>query len=285
MNDVVALIRSLAQLRGRNADFAEKAVREAATLTATEAEQQDVVDVVASSVADLLRQIDGRRVTIGGVERTLATRDAQPVTIAPDLRTILLGIISNPNVAFLLLMIGFYGIILEFWNPGTFIPGVVGGISLILALIALSVLPVNYGALGLLVLGVALMIGEALTPGIGVLGVGGLAAFVAGAYFLFEGAGSDELAVSLPVIIGTAGTTAILIFGVIGAAMKAGKRPAVTGAEHLIGARAHVVDWQGDSGHVRFEGEIWNARSEQPMQVGSTVRVVARDGLTLRVEG
>jgi membrane-bound serine protease (ClpP class) len=285
INDVVALLRSLAQLRGRNAEFAEKAVRDAATLTAAEAHRDNVVDIMAGSVGELLAQLDGRKVTAGGVERTLATKGATPETIEPDLRTRLLSIISNPNVAFLLLMIGFYGIILEFWNPGTLVPGVIGGISLILSLIALSALPVNYGALALLVLGIALMIGEAFTPGVGALGIGGLAAFVVGSYFLFEGAGSDiKFAVSLPLIAGMAITTAALIFGVIAAAMRARKRPAVTGAEQVIGAIARVIDWQGDRGHVRFEGEIWNARSGRPQPVGAAVRVVGREGLTLVVE-
>jgi membrane-bound serine protease (ClpP class) len=285
INDVVALLRSLAQLRGRSEDFAEKAVREAATLTATEAQRQGVVDAVAPDINDLLSKIHGRKVTVAGAERVLSTKGAQIVTIEPDMRTRLLAVISNPNIAFLLLMIGVYGLFLEFWNPGTFIAGVVGGISLILALIALSALPVNYGALGLLVLGIGLMIGEALTPGIGVLGIGGVVAFLVGAYFLFEGAGSDiEIAVSLPLIIGMTFTTAALIFGVVAAALKARRRPPAAGAEQMIGVKARVIDWDGESGHVRVEGEIWAAQSKQPLQAGATVRIVGREGLTLIVE-
>ena len=285
INDVVALLRSLAQLRGRNAEFAEKAVSEAATMTASEAVKAGVVDVMAVSVDDLLAQIDGRKVAAGGKETILATKGTKAEVIEPDMRTRLLSVISDPNVAFILLMVGFYGLILEFWNPGSFVPGTLGGISLILALIALTALPVNYGALGLLVLGIGLMVGEALTPGIGVLGIGGALAFGVGAYFLFEGAGSDiEIAVSLPLIIGTMLTTAALIFGVVAAAMQARRRPAAAGAEQMIGARARVVDWQGEGGHVRAEGEIWAARSQQPLQAGATVRVVGRDGLTLLVE-
>ena len=285
INDVVAFLRSLAQLRGRNTEFAEKAVSEAATMTATEALKAGVIDVVAVSTDDLLTQIDGRKVMVNGVEKTLATKGVKPEDIAPDLRTRLLSAISNPNVAFILLMIGFYGLILEFWNPGTFVPGVVGGISLIVALIALTALPVNYGALGLIVLGVALMIGEVFTPGIGALGIGGLAAFVVGSYFLFENTGTDiEVAVSLPVIAGMTLTTAALIFGVIGAAMQSRRRPSMTGAEQVIGAQARVIDWEGESGNVRFNGEVWSARSTRPLQAGATVRVVGRDGLTLVVE-
>lgn len=285
INDVVALLRSLAQLRGRSPEFAEKAVRDAATLTAEEAHKQAVIEIVAGNMDDLLAQLDGRKVAIGGAEKTLATRSAQIVTIEPDLRTQLLSVISNPNVAFLLLMIGFYGMILEFWSPGSFVPGVVGGISLILALIGLSALPVNYGALGLLVLGIALMMGEVFTPGIGALGIGGLAAFIAGAYFLIEGAGADiDIAVSLPLIIGMAATTALLIFGVIAAAMKARRRAPVTGAEQIIGSVGQVIAWQDATGQIRVLGEIWNARATRPLQAGDTVRVVGRDGLTLIVD-
>ncbi len=285
VNDVVALLRSLAQLRGRNVDFAEKTVRDAATLSAEDAHKSAVIEIVAGDMNDLLAQLDGRKVTTGGVEKTLATKGAAVVTVDPDLRTQMLSIISNPNVAFLLMMIGFYGIILEFWNPGTFVAGVVGGISLILGLIGLSALPVNYGSLGLMVLGIALMIGEVFTPGIGVLGIGGLAAFIAGAYFLIEGAGADiDIAISLPLIIGMAATTALLIFGVVAAALKSRRGPALTGAEQIIGSTGEVIEWQDTTGLVRVLSEIWNARSTDPMQVGDVIRVVGREGLTLVVE-
>jgi membrane-bound serine protease (ClpP class) len=285
INDVVAFLRSLAQMRGRNLEFAEKAVREAATLTAEEASNQGVVDFMAASLEELLAKMDGRKVELANGEKILNSKNAKITTIEPDLRTRLLAVISNPNVAFLLLMIGFYGLIMEFWHPGTFIPGVVGGICLILALVALSALPVNYGALGLLVLGLALMLAEAFTPGIGILGIGGAVAFAFGAYFLFEGAGSDiDIAVSLPLILGATLTTAALIFGVGAAAMQAYRRPATAGAEHMIGAKAKVIDWEGETGHVRIEGEVWTARSSHAPPAGSIVRVVGREGLTLIVE-
>jgi membrane-bound serine protease (ClpP class) len=270
LNDVVALLRSLAQLRGRNAEWAEKATREAATLTATEAQKEGVIEIVATGVDDLLTQLDGRKVEAGGTEIVLATRGVKAEVIVPDARTRLLSVIADPNVAFILLMIGFYGLLLEFWNPGTFVPGVIGGISLILGLTALSALPVNYGAMGLLLLGLALMIGEVFTPGLGILGIGGLVAFVAGAYFLFEGSGSDmEIAVSLPLILGMAALTAGLIFGV---------------AEQIIGAEARVLDWDGSSGHVRLHGEIWSARSGAAIRPEGRVRVVGREGNTLLVD-
>jgi membrane-bound serine protease (ClpP class) len=285
INDVVALLRSLAQLRGRNPEWAEKAVREAATLTATEAVNNNVIDIVATSLEDVLAQADGRKVTVNGIEQTLATKGVSIVTYEPDWRTRALSIISDPNIAFILLMIGFYGILFEFWHPGSFVPGVVGAISLILAFIALSALPVHYGALTLLVLGIALMVGEIFTPGIGILGIGGLLAFVAGAIFLFEGPGSDiEIAVSLPLIIGAAATTAGLLFGILGAAVKARTRPPATGSEQMIGSRGEVVAWQGSSGQVRVLGEIWAARSDRPLKPKDAVRVVGREGLTLIVE-
>jgi membrane-bound serine protease (ClpP class) len=285
INDVVALLRGLAQLRGRNAEWAEKAVREAATLTADEALKERVVEIVAPDLKSLLAQADGRKITVNGRESVLATKDASLVTFTPDWRTQLLAVISDPNVAFILLMIGIYGILLEFWNPGHFVSGTVGAIALLLALMALTILPVHYGALGLLILGIVLMIAEALSGGSIVLGIGGILAFVVGAIFLFEGPGADiSFAISLPLIIGLAVVTAALIFGVIAAALKARKRPAATGAEQLIGSVAQVVDWHSPHGSVRVHGEIWAARSERTLKPGDSVRVVGRDRLTLIVE-
>jgi membrane-bound serine protease (ClpP class) len=285
INDVVAFLRSLAQLRGRDLDFAERAVREAATLTADEARKQGVIEIVAGDVNDLLVQADGRKVTVGGQQRTLSTRGASVATVEPDWRTKLLGVIADPNIAFILLLVGIYGLLFEFWNPGVFFPGVLGGICLLLALIALSVLPVQYGALGLLLLGIALMAGEAFTPGIGALGIGGLVAFIVGSFFLFDPEGSTiDFGVSIPVIIGAAITSAGLTFAVIGAAMKARRRPAVTGAEEMIESRGKVVDWQAGRGNIRVHGEIWSARSDRELKSGDSVRVIRREGLTLIVE-
>lgn len=285
VNDVVALLRSLAQMRGRDLDFAEKAVRDAATLTAEEARKQNVVEIVGGSVADVLAQADGRTVSVGGRDQILSTRDATAVTVVADWRTKLLGVIADPNIAFILLLIGVYGLLFEFWTPGAIIPGVLGGICLLLAMIALSVLPVQYGALGLLLLGIALMAGEAFTPGVGVLGIGGLAAFLAGAFFLFEPEGADfDLRVSLPVIVGSAVTAAGLTFLIVGAAIKARGRPAVVGADDMLGARGAVLDWRSGQGHVRVHGEIWQARADRDFKDGDAVRVRQRDGLTLIVE-
>ncbi len=285
INDVVAMLRSLAQLRGRSVDFAEKAVREAATMTAVEAKKENVIDVVAASLDELLAAIDGKKVKVGESERTLATKGAAAKTIEPDWRTRLLAVISDPNIAFILLMIGFYGVILEFWHPGTLAPGVIGAICLILALISLSTLPVHYGALALLLLGIALMVAEVFTPGTVVLGIGGVIAFIVGAIFLFEGGDTDiDISVSLPVVLGAAATTAGLVFGIVGAAIQARKRPASTGAEEMIGARARVIEWQGERGRVRVHGEIWAARAGRALKADDSVRVVGREGLTLIVE-
>ena len=285
INDTVAWLRSLAQLRGRDTDFAEKAVREAATLTADEARKQGVVEIVAGSVTDLLAQADGRKVAVGGEERTLSTRDATVTVVEPDWRTKLLGVITDPNIAFILLLVGVYGLLFEFWSPGALFPGVLGGISLLLALIALSALPVQYGALALLLLGIVLMVGEAFTPGVGVLGVGGLVAFLVGSFFLFEPEGSTiDFGVSIPIIIGAAITSAGLTFVVLGAALKARQRPVVTGAEEMTDSRGTVVDWQTGHGNIRIHGEIWSARSDKELKSGDSVRVMRREGLTLIVE-
>jgi membrane-bound serine protease (ClpP class) len=285
INDAVAMLRSLAQLRGRNAAWAEKAVRDAATLTAVEAQKEGVVDLVADSLNDLLAQADGRKVMVAGVETTWMTRNAEIIAIVPDWRTKALSAISDPNIAFLLMLIGFYGLILEFWNPGSFAPGVIGAISLIVGLTALTSLPVNYGALGLLMLGILLMIGEAFTPGIGALGIGGLAAFIVGGLFLFEGGDTDiEFAVSRWLVFGSALVTAGMIVAIGGAAWAARKRAPLTGSEEMIGMRGEIVAWSDARGSVRVHGEIWSARANRPLQVNDTVRVVGREGLTLIVE-
>jgi len=285
INDAVAMMRSFAQLRGRNADWGEKAVRDAATLTALEAQKEGVVELVADNLNDLLTQADGRNVTVAGVQTKFATRNAEIIAVAPDWRTKALSAISDPNIAFLLMLIGFYGLILEFWNPGSFAPGVIGAISLIVGLTALTALPVNYGALGLLVLGILLMIGEAFTPGIGALGIGGLAAFIVGGLFLFEGGDTDiEFAVSRWLIFGSAIATAGMIVAIGGAAWSARKRAPVTGSEQMIGMRGEVVGWSDGRGSVRVHGEIWSARANRPLQVNDTIRVVGREGLTLIVE-
>lgn len=284
LNDTIAMLRSLAQLRGRNVEWAEKAVRDAATLTAEDALKEGVIDVVARDLDDLLAQIEGRKVTINAMEHTIATKGAARVVFEPDWRTRLLGVISAPNVAFILLLIGIYGILFEFWNPGGLVAGVIGAVCLLLGLTALTTLPVQFAALGLVVLGIGLMIAEAFAPGFGILGIGGVIAFVAGSLFLFDPAGADiDISVSLPVIIAAAATTGALTLLVLGAAVKARSRPATTGAEQMIGSIGEVIEWHDLTGRIRVHGEMWSARAEQPFAPGEAVRVVQRDELTLIV--
>jgi membrane-bound serine protease (ClpP class) len=285
INDAVAYLKGLAQLRGRNAEWAEKAVREAATLTASEALTERVVDILADDVESLLQQMHGRTVQIGGSSVKLSTAGAPVISVEPDWRLRLLAAISDPNIAFILLMIGFYGILFEFWSPGAIVPGVVGGICLLLAFMALSVLPLSYGALGLVLLGLGLMTAEAFVPGVGILGIGGLVAFVVGAIFLFDPKGADfDLQLAWPVIVGAAATSVLLFVVVLGAALKARRRPPMTGSEEMIGLVGQVVTWDARAGTIRAHGEIWGAESQHSFTPGDTVRVVRRDGLKLIVE-
>ncbi len=285
LNDTIAMLRSLAQLRGRNIKWAENAIRDAATLTAQEAQKQGVIDIVARNDDDLLSQINGRTVTIDNTKVAINTNGLTPVEFKPDWRIRILGAISDPNIAFILLLVGIYGLLFEFWHPGGIVAGVFGAIALLLALMALTTLPVQYAALGLVVLGIALMIGEAFTPGFGVLGIGGLLAFVIGALFLFDPAASDiDISVSLPLIVAAAAACATVTMFVFGAALQARRRPVMTGSEEMIGMIGEVVEWDGIKGRVRVHGEIWSACADQPLNRGDPVRVVRRDRLTLFVK-
>jgi membrane-bound serine protease (ClpP class) len=283
INDAVAYIRSLAQLRGRNAEWAEKAVREAASLSAEEAVGQNVADLMAEDLSDLLTRIDGRAVSVAGQERVLDTGDVRTVTIEPDWRTELLSILTNPNVAYILMLLGIYGLLFELYSPGLIFPGVTGAISLILALYAFQVLPVDYGGLALILLGIALMAAEAFVAGFGVLGFGGVVAFVIGSVMLMDtdAPGFDvSYAVILPVaLVGALGVLAIGIFVV-----SSRRRPVVSGAEEMVGLKGEVVEWQGGEGRVHTHGEIWQARADAPLEPGQRVRVQQLDGLTLVVE-
>jgi membrane-bound serine protease (ClpP class) len=281
----VAYIRSLAELRGRNADWAERAVREAATLTASAALKERVIDLIAENVDDLLAQIDGRTVKTQAGEVRLETRGSRVVELKPDWKTEIMQVISDPNVALILMTIGIYGILFEFWNPGVVAPGVIGGICLIVGLTALSVLPVNYAGLALLALGVALMVAEAFLPSFGVVGLGGIAAFAIGALFLFDPDQSDiPIQASWPVVAGLTALSAVFFLGVLGLAVRARRRPVVTGSEEMIGSVGEVVQWTGSKGRVRVRGEIWAAESPLILAEGQKVRVASRSGLVLAVE-
>ncbi|HJZ30970.1 MAG TPA: nodulation protein NfeD [Hyphomicrobiaceae bacterium] len=284
INDAVADIRALAEIRGRNADWGEKAVREAATLTATAALKENVIDLIASDVNELMSSIDGRSIKTTSGEVQLATKGRPVVEIKPDWKLDVMTAITDPNIALILLMIGIYGIIFEFLTPGAIAPGVVGGVCLIVALTALSVLPVNLGGLALLLLGVALMVVEAFAPSV-VIGLGGLIAFVLGALFLFDpGDTNVQVRVSWQVLVAMAALSAAFLTGVLGLAMRARRRPVRTGPEDLIGSTGKVVDWAQDRGHILVLGETWAAQSGHDLARGQQVRVVGRSGLTLEVE-
>jgi membrane-bound serine protease (ClpP class) len=283
VNDAIAYIKSLAAISGRNADWAVDAVRSAASLPAAEALALHVIDVIADDVPDLLRKIDGRKVNVAGKPQVLATAALEAVNDPPDWRTELLGLVTNPNVAFILMLIGVYGLILEFFNPGAVAPGLIGAISLLVALYALALLPISYAGAALVLLGVALMIAEAHIGAFGALGVGGIAAFVIGALMMFP-TRAPGFTLSAGVIAGAAIGSAALFILVLAALLRSRKQPVVTGSEALVGAEGETVAWEGSEGRVRVQGEIWRARADAALLTGSRVRVVGRDGLVLRVE-
>jgi membrane-bound serine protease (ClpP class) len=284
INDAIAYLRSLAQLRGRNTEWAEKFVRDAATVTASEALAEGIIDISARDTAEFLARLDGRKVTTRAGEKTLAVGGAGIEVIEPDWKVKFLSAITDPNIAFILLLIGIYGIFFEFWSPGLTGPGVIGAISLILGLYALSALPISFAGLALLLLGIVLMIGEAFAPGIGILGIGGVIAFIVGAIFLFDPSGADiDFTVYRPLIIVAAATTALLILGLLAYLIRSRRERVTTGSEQLLGLEGEVVSWAGDKGRVRVHGEIWAARSRDDLRAGEKVRVTGRDGLTLDV--
>src|SRR5262245_8081108 len=235
-HDAAAYIRSLAQLRGRNAEWGEQAVREAVSLTAKDALERKVIDIVAEDVSDLLRKLEGRKVTVQGVERTLQTAGTATVAIAPDWRSELLAVIANPSVAMILMMVGIYGLLFEFSNPGFVAPGVIGGICLLLAFYAFHLLPVNYAGIGLIVLGIAFLVAEAFVPSFGALGIGGAVALVFGSVILIDPEEAAGYAVPLSLSFALAALSAALVFGTVYFAMRARRRPVVSGREDIVGA-------------------------------------------------
>jgi membrane-bound serine protease (ClpP class) len=283
VNDAVAYIRSLAEMRGRNADWAEQAVREAASLSADQALAEGVIDVVATDIADLLGKIDGQTVNVNGQDRTLETTGLQIVVVEPDWRNELLSVITNPNVAYILMLLGIYGLFFELANPGYVLPGVIGAISLLLALYALQVLPVNFAGVGLILLGIAFMVGELFMPSFGALGIGGVVAFVVGSIILFDVDGGN-IAVSLPLIAAAAALSAGFFLITLRALFTAHRRPVVSGAEELVGSTGEVMEDFEGRGRVYVHGEAWNAESAVAVRRGQRVRVTARDGLILKIE-
>lgn len=283
INDAVAYIRGLAELRGRNADWAEAAVRQAESLSSREALEKNVIDFIAKDVEALLAAVNGHTVTLERREATINVDGASVRHIEPDWRNEFLALITDPNIAYILLMIGIYGLILEFYNPGLGIPGVTGIICLLLAFYALQMLPISYVGVALLIIGIALMITEAFAPSFGVFGIGGAVAFIVGSVLLMD---SDlpGYQISLPVIAAFAvASIAIFVFSV-GAALRARSRRVVSGRDAMIGATAIALgDFEGH-GRVRVHGEIWQAESPVAVAQGDTLTVTGLDGLLLRVE-
>ena len=283
LNDAIAYIRSLAQMRGRNVEWAEQAVRQAASLSAEDALKMHVIDLMARDVPDLLARIDGRSVTIGGRARDLVTLDMKVVELAPDWRSQVLAVITNPNVAYMLMVAGMYGLFFEFMSPGMVAPGIFGGISLLLGLYALQLLPVSYAGLALTLLGIGLMVAEAFLPSFGVVGIGGVVAFVIGSVLLID-TDMPGFGVSWVTIAAFAASSAVFFLIGLGFVARARKRAVVSGPEQMVGSVGRVVDWDGTQGRVRVQGEIWTARAPASLQPGATVRVRRLDGLTVDVE-
>jgi membrane-bound serine protease (ClpP class) len=283
VHDAAAFIRGLAQLRGRNAEWAERAVREAVSLTADEALKSKVIDVIAKDLPDLLTQIDGRRVQLQAGDRTLATRTSAYARRPPDWRQQALAVISHPSVALIMMMIGIYGLLIEFMAPGHGVAGVTGAIFLLLALFALQLLPVNYAALALIVLGIALLIAELFAPTFGVLGAGGIAAIIAGGILLYD-SDSPGFKVPLPLVLGLALASAALVLGGGALALKARRRPVVSGREDLLGASGEVLEVSHGQAWAQVFGERWKIDSSEPLTPGQRIRVIGLRGLTLQVQ-
>jgi len=283
VNDAAAYIRSLAQMRGRNAEWAERAVREAVSLSAGEALKMKVVDVLADDVPDLLKRLDGRALKAGDRERVLQTAGAATVAFEQDWRTRFLSVITDPSVAYLLILLGIYALIFEFSNPGLVFPGVIGAICILVAAYAFHMLPVNYAGLALMLLGIAFMAGELFFPAYGSLGVGGAVAFVLGSVILID---TDVPGFGVPfaLVLGVAAASAAFIFFAIGMMLKARKRPIVSGREELIGSTGEVLEDLESEGWARVHSETWRVRSSIPLKAGQRVRVAALKGLLLEVE-
>jgi membrane-bound serine protease (ClpP class) len=283
VNDAVAYIRSLAEKRGRNADWAERAVREGASLSADRALEQKVIDLVASDVDDLLKQIDGRKVATTAGEVTLKTAGLAVEKIEPDWRMKFLAIITNPTIAYVLLLVGIYGLLLEGYHPGAMLPGVTGAICLLLALYAFQMLPVNYVGLALILLGVVLMIAEALAPSFGALGVGGLVAFVFGSIMLMD-IDVPGYGVNRGIIFGIAATGAAVLGMTLYLLWRARRAPVVTGDRTLVGHPVEIEESIESEGWAWIAGERWRIRTRSPLKPGDRPVVIAMEGLTLIVE-
>jgi len=282
VNDASAYIRGLAQMRGRNTEWAESAVREAVSLSATEALKMKVIDLVAEDVPALLKRLDGRKLKVADQERVLQTADAVAIAIEPDWRTRFLSVITDPSIAYVLVLLGLYALVFEFSNPGLVFPGVVGAICILIAAYAFHMLPVNYAGLALMLVGIAFVAGEVFFPAYGSLGIGGAIAFVIGSVILID---TDIPGYGIPVslALGIAAASAAFMFLVVGMALKARRRPVVSGHEELIGSTGQALEDFEREGWARVHGETWRIRSSAPLKTGQRVRVVAMHGLLLEV--
>lgn len=283
MNDAISYIRGLAEAHGRNADWAEKAVTEAATLTAAEALEMNVIDVIATSQADLLQQINGREVTVNHQTVTLDTGALVVENIEQGWRIKFLSTIANPEILLILIMVGVYGLWFEGTNPGAILPGVVGVICLLLAAYALQVLPVNYAGLALIVVGIGLIAAEAFVPSFGALGVGGIVAFIVGSIMMFD-SGIPGYGISISFVVGFAVIAGLLLLWMVSYLVKLRRRGAVTGKESMLGSRGTALEAFAGTGRVWLEGAPWAAVSKEQIEKDQQVIVTAIDGLTVEVE-
>ena len=282
VNDASAYIRSLAQMRGRNAEWAERAVREAVSLSASEARKMKVIDLIAEDVPDLLKRLDGRTLKVSDTERVLQTADVVATAVEPDWRTRFLSVITDPSIAYVLILLGIYALVFEFSNPGLVFPGVIGAICVLIALYAFHLLPVNYAGLALMLLGIAFMAGELFFPAYGSLGIGGAIAFVIGSVILID---TDVPGYGVPfsLVLGLAAGSAAFLFLVVGMAVGARRRPVVSGREELLGSTGEVLEDCEREGWARVHSETWRIRSAAPLKAGQRVRVAAMNGLLLDV--
>lgn len=282
LNDAIAYIRSLAQLRGRNAEWAELAVREAATLTAAEAKEQNVIDLIAATPKDLVAALHGREVQMGDQSLILNTQGATILSGGPDWRNRFLSTITDPNIAYILLMVGIYGLLLEFYSPGIGVAGVTGGVSLLLALFAFHLLPVNFAGVALLLLGAGMLVAEAMMPSFGVIGIGGVVAFVIGSIFLLD-TDFQPFRIALPLIAAVTVMSVLFLGVVLGLIWRGRRQPVVSGQEAIIGAEVSALEAFEGKGHVLMDGESWEARSEDHIERGQIAVVTALEGLVLQV--
>ncbi len=283
VNDAAAYIRGLAQLRGRNVEWAEEAVRSASSLSAEEAIEINVIDLIANNTTELLEKLNDHPINILGQERKLATKSASIHYVEPDWRNKLLSVITDPNILPILMTLGMFGLIYEMLNPGFVLPGVLGGICILLALYAAQVLPINYAGLALILLGILFMVGEAFVPSFGALGIGGAIAFVIGSIILID-TDYEGFGISIPFISTFAIVNALFFFSILTMVLKVRKKPIVSGSEELIGTTGEVIEAVENYGRVRVHSENWQARSQVPILPGQRIRVTGIDGLTLVVE-